>query len=73
VRIEGITGGAVTRRDLRPNDWHDIWPEHEEAERLRGIVAELLERLRRYEPDAVDASAPAAINSEAREVVQEVA
>lgn len=27
VAIEAITKGAVTRRDLRPNDWHLIWPE----------------------------------------------
>lgn len=25
--IEAATGGAVTRRDLRPDDWHLIWPE----------------------------------------------
>lgn len=25
--IETATGGAVTRRDLRPEDWHRIWPE----------------------------------------------
>ncbi len=25
--IEQATGGAVTRRDLRPDDWHRIWPE----------------------------------------------
>ena len=25
--IELATGGAVTRRDLRPDDWHQIWPE----------------------------------------------
>lgn len=25
--IERATSGAVTRRDLRPNDWHRIWPE----------------------------------------------
>lgn len=25
--IERATGGAVTRRDLRPNDWREIWPE----------------------------------------------
>ena len=25
--IERRTGGAVTRRDLRPNDWQQIWPE----------------------------------------------
>ena len=27
VEIEIATGGTVTRRDLRPNDWHRIWPE----------------------------------------------
>ena len=25
--IEQATGGAVTRRDLRPDDWQKIWPE----------------------------------------------
>ena len=25
--IERATGGRVTRRDLRPEDWHRIWPE----------------------------------------------
>lgn len=25
--IERATKGAVTRRDLRPDDWHLIWPE----------------------------------------------
>ena len=27
VAIERATSGAVTRRDLRPTDWQDIWPE----------------------------------------------
>lgn len=27
VDIERATGGAVTRRDLRPNDWWRYWPE----------------------------------------------
>ena len=27
VAIESVTSGAVTRRDLRPDDWHLIWPE----------------------------------------------
>lgn len=27
VSIERVTRGAVTRRDLRPDDWHLIWPE----------------------------------------------
>lgn len=25
--IERATSGQVTRRDLRPDDWHLIWPE----------------------------------------------
>lgn len=25
--IEIATGGLVTRRELRPNDWQQIWPE----------------------------------------------
>ena len=27
VRIEQATDAAVTRRDLRPDDWQAIWPE----------------------------------------------
>lgn len=27
VQIEKLTNGAVTRKDLRPNDWHEIWVE----------------------------------------------
>lgn len=27
VEIEHATAGAVSRRDLRPNDWQAIWPE----------------------------------------------
>ncbi|MCW3583960.1 transcriptional regulator [Burkholderia cenocepacia] len=27
VAIERESGGAITRRDLRPDDWQDIWPE----------------------------------------------
>lgn len=30
--IERATGGAVTRRDLRPDDWWAIWPELVTAE-----------------------------------------
>ena len=33
VDIERVTDGAVTRRDLRPDDWHRIWPELDQAER----------------------------------------
>lgn len=32
VPIERATDGAVTRRDLRPNDWRDIWPELVDSE-----------------------------------------
>jgi DNA-binding transcriptional regulator YdaS (Cro superfamily) len=27
VDIEQLTNGAVTRKDLRPDDWQEIWPE----------------------------------------------
>lgn len=27
LAIEQVTSGAVTRRDLRPDDWHLIWPD----------------------------------------------
>ncbi|MFH8134186.1 transcriptional regulator [Pantoea osteomyelitidis] len=27
IEIEKVTGGAVTRADMRPDDWHKIWPE----------------------------------------------
>lgn len=27
LRLERATDGAVTRRELRPDDWHRIWPE----------------------------------------------
>lgn len=27
VQIEQATNGAVTRKDLRPDDYHLIWPE----------------------------------------------
>ncbi|VEJ54594.1 transcriptional regulator [Pragia fontium] len=27
VLIESLTGGAVTRKDLKPSDWQKIWPE----------------------------------------------
>lgn len=32
VAIEKATDCAVTRRDLRPDDWHRIWPELVTAE-----------------------------------------
>jgi DNA-binding transcriptional regulator YdaS (Cro superfamily) len=27
IAIERATNGLVSRRDLRPDDWHLIWPE----------------------------------------------
>ena len=30
--IEKFTGGLVTRRDIRPDDWRDIWPELADSE-----------------------------------------
>ncbi len=27
AEIERASAGAVTRRELRPHDWHRIWPE----------------------------------------------
>ncbi|NHC63197.1 transcriptional regulator [Paenalcaligenes suwonensis] len=29
AEIERATNGEVTRKDLRPDDWHRIWPELE--------------------------------------------
>lgn len=31
VRIEQASGAQVTRRDLRPDDWRQIWPELADA------------------------------------------
>lgn len=33
--IEKATGGRVTRKDLRPNDYFDIWPEIDDRKKLR--------------------------------------
>lgn len=52
VAIERATNGAVTRRDLRPDDWHLIWPELAESEP--------------NPPAAPAPQAPAAINTEAQ-------
>lgn len=27
ARLESVTGGVVTRKQLRPDDWAVIWPE----------------------------------------------
>lgn len=53
IAIERATHGAVTRRDLRPEDWHLIWPELADPS---------------PNPPAAQADqGPAAINSEAKE------
>ena len=50
VPIERATGGAVTRCDLRPDDWRDIWPELADSQEKQA--------------PALTQQAPAAINSE---------
>ncbi len=32
--IERVTDGQVTRQDLRPDDWHLIWPELAQKEEV---------------------------------------
>lgn len=49
VRIEQGTSGHVTRRDLCPDDWQDIWPELADAQEKTTT--------------APDSQSPAAINS----------
>lgn len=39
VRIEQLTSGAVTRRDLRPNDYLEFWPELAQAPASPGQAA----------------------------------
>ena len=53
VAIELHTNGAVTRRDLRPDDWHLIWPELADS--------------KPNHPQATAHQARVAINSEAME------
>lgn len=31
--IERVTAGAITRKELRPDDWQEIWPELALAEK----------------------------------------
>lgn len=37
--IERATGGAVTRRDLRPDDWAQIWPELAQGQQAQAVAA----------------------------------
>ena len=53
VSIERETHGQVTRKDLRPTDWQDIWPELAESEP--------------NQPAALAGKALVAINCEAKE------
>ena len=39
VPVERATAGAVRRWDLRPDDWHRIWPELIGAEGAPGVPA----------------------------------
>lgn len=39
VRIEQLTEGKVTRRELRPEDWQAIWPELAQARTYPAQVA----------------------------------
>ena len=36
--IEDLTAGMVTRQDLRPNDWMQIWPDLAKTKRRRAQV-----------------------------------
>lgn len=38
VPIENATSGEVTRKDLRPDDWMDLWPELAEPKAGRRIT-----------------------------------
>lgn len=40
VQIEQLTAGAVRRWDLRPDDWHRIWPELVGADGAPPVPAE---------------------------------
>lgn len=37
LAIETATGGEVTRREMRPNDWEAIWPEAKVKPRRRPV------------------------------------
>ncbi len=39
IAIEQATGGAVTRADLRPDDWPLLWPEYTPSRKPRGRAA----------------------------------
>lgn len=35
--IERESGGAVSRKCLRPNDWQDIWPDLVQVDTAQGV------------------------------------
>lgn len=39
VRIEVQAHGVVTRRDLRPDDWAQIWPELAQGQEIKAVGA----------------------------------
>lgn len=45
VAIERASMGSVTRRDLRPDDWHLIWPELIGSEGAPAVPARALPQL----------------------------
>lgn len=61
VSIERETRGQVTRRDLRPDDWRDIWPELVDADPAKPA------------PLALGVPAGGAISSEALQPIVEAA
>ena len=58
AQIELLTTNAVTRRDLRPEDWHRIWPELVTAQHPAPMLAQdLPEQLSSLNAEAGVASA----------------
>lgn len=60
--IERATSGLVTRKDLRPDDWHLVWPELVEA-------APTLKQMMTPNSD-VDQSSETAVNPSSAEAAQ---
>ncbi len=40
VRVEAASAGATSRKSLRPNDWHVLWPELLPSSRPKLIPAD---------------------------------
>ncbi|WP_284402317.1 YdaS family helix-turn-helix protein [Acidovorax sp. SUPP2825] len=41
IAIERLTGGLVGRKDLRPNDWQDVWPDLSASESVPATKGEV--------------------------------